>query len=61
VICGSGGIRAVRENGGTTDNRSLIAEMVSLRADAQSCSVCKLRRLPSDDQMAKTPQAVASC
>jgi peptidyl-dipeptidase Dcp len=47
------------ENGGTTDNRSLIAEMVSLRAErAKLLGFANFADYRLDDQMAKTPQAV---
>jgi peptidyl-dipeptidase Dcp len=47
------------ENGGATDNRSLIAEMVSLRAErAKLLGFANFADYRLDDQMAKTPQAV---
>jgi peptidyl-dipeptidase Dcp len=46
------------ENGGTTDNRALIAEMVSLRAErAKLLGFANFADYRLDDQMAKTPQA----
>ena len=48
------------ENGGTTDNRALIAEMVALRAErAKLLGFANFADYRLDDQMAKTPQAVA--
>ena len=47
------------ENGGATDNRSLIAEMVALRAErARLLGFANFADYRLDDQMAKTPQAV---
>ena len=46
------------ENGGTTDNRALIAEMVALRAErAKLLGFETFADYRLDDQMAKTPQA----
>ena len=46
------------ENGGATDNRALIAEMVGLRAErAKLLSFATYADYRLDDQMAKTPQA----
>jgi peptidyl-dipeptidase Dcp len=46
------------ENGGTTDNRAPIAEMVSLRAErAKLLGFASYADYRLDDQMAKTPQA----
>ncbi|HET9714575.1 MAG TPA: M3 family metallopeptidase [Pseudolabrys sp.] len=46
------------ENGGTTDNRALIAEMVSLRAErAKLLGFTSFADYRLDDQMAKTPLA----
>ncbi len=46
------------ENGGATDNRALIAEMVSLRAErAKLLGFGTYADYRLDDQMAKTPQA----
>jgi len=46
------------ENGGATDNRALIAEMVSLRAErAKLLGFKTYADYRLDDQMAKTPQA----
>ena len=46
------------ENGGTTDNRALIAEMVALRAErARLLGFASYADYRLDDQMAKTPQA----
>jgi peptidyl-dipeptidase Dcp len=47
------------ENGGATDNRALIAEMVALRAErARLLGFASFADYRLDDQMAKTPQAV---
>ena len=47
------------ENGGATDNRGLIAEMVALRAErAKLLGFANFADYRLDDQMAKTPQAV---
>jgi peptidyl-dipeptidase Dcp len=47
------------ENGGETDNRTLIAEMVALRAErAKLLGFANFADYRLDDQMAKTPQAV---
>ena len=47
------------ENGGATDNRDLIAEMVALRAErARLLGFANFADYRLDDQMAKTPQAV---
>jgi peptidyl-dipeptidase Dcp len=47
------------ENGGATDNRALIAEMVALRAErAKLLGFANFADYRLDDQMAKTPQAV---
>jgi peptidyl-dipeptidase Dcp len=47
------------ENGGATDNRGLIAEMVELRAErAKLLGFANFADYRLDDQMAKTPQAV---
>jgi len=47
------------ENGGATDNRTLIAEMVALRAErARLLGFANFADYRLDDQMAKTPQAV---
>jgi peptidyl-dipeptidase Dcp len=47
------------ENGGATDNRSLIAEMVALRGERASLlGFANFADYRLDDQMAKTPQAV---
>ncbi|HET7911873.1 MAG TPA: M3 family metallopeptidase [Pseudolabrys sp.] len=47
------------ENGGQTDNRALIAEMVALRAErAKLLGFANFADYRLDDQMAKTPQAV---
>jgi peptidyl-dipeptidase Dcp len=47
------------ENGGATDNRGLIAEMVALRAErARLLGFANFADYRLDDQMAKTPQAV---
>jgi peptidyl-dipeptidase Dcp len=46
------------ENGGTTDNRALIAEMVALRAErAKLLGFKTFADYRLDDQMAKTPRA----
>jgi peptidyl-dipeptidase Dcp len=46
------------ENGGTTDNRALIAEMVALRAErARLLGFASFADYRLDDQMAKTPAA----
>ncbi|HET7803754.1 MAG TPA: M3 family metallopeptidase [Pseudolabrys sp.] len=46
------------ENGGETDNRALIAEMVALRAErAKLLGFTNFADYRLDDQMAKTPQA----
>src|SRR6185312_5152609 len=46
------------ENGGTTDNRAPIGEMVALRAErAQLLGFANYAAYRLDDQMAKTPQA----
>ena len=46
------------ENGGLTDNRALIAEMVALRAErAKLLGFATYADYRLDDQMAKTPQA----
>ena len=46
------------ENGGATDNRDLIAEMVALRAErAKLLGFANFADYRLDDQMAKTPQA----
>ena len=46
------------ENGGATDNRDLIAEMVALRAErARLLGFANFADYRLDDQMAKTPQA----
>jgi peptidyl-dipeptidase Dcp len=46
------------ENGGETDNRTLIAEMVALRAErAKLLGFANFADYRLDDQMAKTPQA----
>jgi peptidyl-dipeptidase Dcp len=46
------------ENGGATDNRALIAEMVALRAErAKLLGYATYADYRLDDQMAKTPQA----
>jgi peptidyl-dipeptidase Dcp len=46
------------ENGGATDNRALIAEMVALRAErAKLLGYATFADYRLDDQMAKTPQA----
>jgi len=46
------------ENGGTTDNRALIAEMVALRAErAKLLGFATFADYRLDDQMAKTPAA----
>ncbi len=46
------------ENGGATDNRALIAEMVALRAErARLLGFATYADYRLDDQMAKTPQA----
>ncbi|HLA21247.1 MAG TPA: M3 family metallopeptidase, partial [Pseudolabrys sp.] len=46
------------ENGGATDNRALIAEMVGLRAErAKLLGFASYADYRLDDQMAKTPQA----
>ena len=46
------------ENGGTTDNRALIGEMVALRAErAKLLGFANFADYRLDDQMAKTPQA----
>jgi peptidyl-dipeptidase Dcp len=46
------------ENGGATDNRALIAEMVSLRGErARLLGFATFADYRLDDQMAKTPQA----
>ena len=46
------------ENGGTTDNRALIAEMVALRAErAKLLGFASFADYRLDDQMAKTPAA----
>ena len=46
------------ENGGATDNRALIAEMVALRAErAKLLGFANFADYRLDDQMAKTPQA----
>src|SRR3989304_6277729 len=46
------------ENGGTTDNRALIAEMVALRAErAKLLGFASFADYRLADQMAKTPQA----
>jgi peptidyl-dipeptidase Dcp len=46
------------ENGGATDNRALIAEMVALRAErARLLGFANFADYRLDDQMAKTPQA----
>src|SRR5690242_5215047 len=46
------------ENGGTTDNRTLIAEMVALRAErAKLLGFATFADYRLDDQMAKTPAA----
>src|SRR6188508_3340151 len=46
------------ENGGATDNRALIAEMVALRAErAKLLGFANFADYRIDDQMAKTPQA----
>ncbi len=46
------------ENGGSTDNRAIIAEMVSLRAErAKLLDFATYADYRLDDQMAKTPQA----
>ena len=46
------------ENGGTTDNRAPIGEMVALRAErAQLLGFANFADYRLDDQMAKTPQA----
>jgi peptidyl-dipeptidase Dcp len=46
------------ENGGATDNRALIAEMVGLRAErAKLLGFASFADYRLDDQMAKTPQA----
>jgi peptidyl-dipeptidase Dcp len=46
------------ENGGATDNRALIAEMISLRAErAKLLGFASYADYRLDDQMAKTPQA----
>ncbi len=46
------------ENGGATDNRALIAEMVALRAErAKLLGFATFADYRLDDQMAKTPQA----
>ncbi|MFZ0845630.1 MAG: M3 family metallopeptidase [Pseudolabrys sp.] len=46
------------ENGGSTDNRALIAEMVGLRAErAKLLGFASFADYRLDDQMAKTPQA----
>lgn len=46
------------ENGGETDNRGLIAEMVALRAErAKLLGFANFADYRLDDQMAKTPQA----
>jgi peptidyl-dipeptidase Dcp len=46
------------ENGGATDNRTLIAEMVALRAErAKLLGYATFADYRLDDQMAKTPQA----
>src|SRR5215510_3458380 len=46
------------ENGGETDNRALIAEMVALRAErAKLLGFANFADYRLDDQMAKTPQA----
>jgi len=46
------------ENGGTTDNRALIAEMVALRAErAKLLGFASYADYQLDDLMAKTPQA----
>ena len=47
------------ENGGATDNRGLIAEMVALRAErARLLGFANFADYRLDDQMAKTPEAV---
>ncbi|HKS87235.1 MAG TPA: M3 family metallopeptidase [Pseudolabrys sp.] len=47
------------ENGGATDNRALIAEMVALRAErARLLGFANFADYRLDDQMAKTPAAV---
>jgi len=47
------------ENGGATDNRGLVAEMVALRAErARLLGFANFADYRLDDQMAKTPQAV---
>ena len=47
------------ENGGATDNRALIAEMVALRGErAKLLGFATFADYRLDDQMAKTPQAV---
>jgi peptidyl-dipeptidase Dcp len=47
------------ENGGATDNRALVAEMVALRAErAKLLGFASYADYRLDDQMAKTPQAV---
>jgi peptidyl-dipeptidase Dcp len=47
------------ENGGPTDNRAVIAEMVRLRAErAQLLGYDSFAAFRLDDEMAKTPQAV---
>jgi peptidyl-dipeptidase Dcp len=47
------------ENGGATDNRGLVAEMVTLRAErARLLGFANFADYRLDDQMAKTPQAV---
>jgi peptidyl-dipeptidase Dcp len=49
------------ENGGATDNRALIAEMVGLRAErAKLLGFATFADYRLDDQMAKTPAAVRS-
>jgi peptidyl-dipeptidase Dcp len=46
------------ENGGTTDNRTLIAEMVALRSErAKLLGFASFAEYRLDDQMAKTPAA----
>ena len=46
------------ENGGTTDNRAVIAEMVALRTErAKLLGFASFADYRLDDQMAKTPQA----
>ena len=46
------------ENGGATDNRALIAEMVALRAErAKLLGFATFADYRLDDQMAKTPAA----